>query len=278
VGHPTAVKVTVTDTTGASYQIDATFNTTHQPFGPEFVGGEGGYPGPFQTWKAYLKPTPAGGNYTIAAACTGCTQDGSFSQINISNVAFGDVWHCSGQSNMWLPVGNSFSQNATIASIKAGKYSNIRLMAGNSAQGTTNPWMTAAQSIVDTHSKESPFGTTTFGTDPSTIPLLNFGAACWYFAQKLTDELDAVGKGIPIGLSDTAIGGQRIEEYMVNDTSLTQCNDRSGEASPEWNGRLFGYGARFGTQFCIPSRETAFFPVDAVLSVQTLKVANYSVR
>ena len=25
-------------------------------------------------------------------------------------------------------------------------------------------------------------------------PLLNFGAACWYFAQKLTDELEAVGK------------------------------------------------------------------------------------
>ena len=34
--------------------------------------------------------------------------------------------------------------------------------------------------------------------------------------------------------------GQRIEEYMVNDTSLTACSERTGETSPEWNGRLYG--------------------------------------
>lgn len=55
-----------------------------------------------------------------------------------------------------------------------------------------------------------------------------------------SDELEAAGKLIPIGVTDSAIGGQRIEEYMVNDTTLTACSDRSGEASPEWNGRLFG--------------------------------------
>lgn len=55
-----------------------------------------------------------------------------------------------------------------------------------------------------------------------------------------SDELEAAGKLVPIGLTDTAIGGQRIEEYMVNDSSLTACSDRSGETSPEWNGRLFG--------------------------------------
>lgn len=30
------------------------------------------------------------------------------------------------QSNMWLPVRNSFSRNSTVAKIKAGNYSNIR--------------------------------------------------------------------------------------------------------------------------------------------------------
>lgn len=100
VGNPTSVKVTVTDmATQSSYEIDAEFNTTHQPWGPQFIGGESGYAekgpfvgGPHMTWKAYLKPTAAGGNYTISAACTGCTEDGSFSNINISNVTFGDVW------------------------------------------------------------------------------------------------------------------------------------------------------------------------------------------
>ena len=65
--------------------------------------------------------------------------------------------------------------------------------------------------------------------------------ACWYFAQRLTDELEAAGApALPIGLTDTAIGGQRIEEYMVNDTTLTACSHRTGENSPEWNGRLYG--------------------------------------
>lgn len=152
VGKPTAVKVTVTDVTGVedSYEVDATFNSTHQAFGPEFVGGDAAvtYPGPFQTWKAYLNPTKAGGNYTISAVCAGCTEDGSFSNINISNVAFGDVWHCSGQSNMWLPVGNAFGINDTLGNISAGNYNNIRVMAGNSGSGTTNPWMTAVQASV----------------------------------------------------------------------------------------------------------------------------------
>lgn len=244
VGNPTAVKVTVTDEdTGTSYTVDADLNATHQPFGPQYIGGEADYAsagafvgGPHMTWKAFLKPTAAGGNFTIAAACTGCTEDGSFSSVNISNVAFGDVWHCSGQSNMWLPVSSAFAHNDTLANISAGKYHNIRLMAGNSGdcpgEAGACPWMTAVQATVVPPKQ---------GRGPAPVPpLFNFGAACWYFAQKLSDELEAAGKLIPLGVTDTAIGGQRIEEYMVNDSSLLACSQRTGEASPEWNGRLYG--------------------------------------
>ena len=107
--------------------------------------------GPYFGWKALLKPTAAGGNYTIFAECTGCTGTGEYSNATISNVAFGDVWHCSGQSNMWLPLSSSFTINATIGNITsttAPKYRNIRMMAGNSGDGnsvTSNPWMTALQ-------------------------------------------------------------------------------------------------------------------------------------
>ena len=46
------------------------------------------------------------------------------------------------------------------------------------------------------------------GRGPQPVPpLFNFGAACWYFAQKLSDELEAAGKLVPIGVTDTAIGG-----------------------------------------------------------------------
>ena len=41
----------------------------------------------------------------------------------------------------------------------------------------------------------------------------------------------------PIGLVNTAIGGQRIEEYMDN-SSIATCTNRSGGG--EYDGNLFG--------------------------------------
>jgi hypothetical protein len=51
------------------------------------------------SWKAYLKPTPAGGDYSITAVCTGCgTEDSSArSTSSIHRVTFGDVYFCSGR-------------------------------------------------------------------------------------------------------------------------------------------------------------------------------------
>ena len=44
---------------------------------------------------------------------------------------------------------------------------------------------------------------------------------------------------VPIGVLDTAIGGQRIEEYMTN-ASMSVCSDRLGESAPWWNSQLYG--------------------------------------
>ena len=52
-------------------------------------------------WKVTLKPQPPGGPHTILAS-----QDnmGMVSKIQLGNVLFGDVWICSGQSNMEFTV------------------------------------------------------------------------------------------------------------------------------------------------------------------------------
>ena len=48
-------------------------------------------------WKAFLKPAPAGGEYSISAVCKGCaTGDGPRSVSTIYRVTFGDVYYCSG--------------------------------------------------------------------------------------------------------------------------------------------------------------------------------------
>ena len=73
-----------------------------------------------------------------------------------------------------------------------------------------------------------------------TYPLFAMGATCWYFAARLSE----LGVTTPIGIANTAIGGQRIEEYMSNHTGgMHKCSQRSGEGSwqgADWDGRHFG--------------------------------------
>jgi hypothetical protein len=40
---------------------------------------------------------PAGGNFTITAACSGCA--GTPAPLVLNDVTFGDVWYCSGQAS-----------------------------------------------------------------------------------------------------------------------------------------------------------------------------------
>ena len=57
------------------------------------------------SWKAYLKPAAAGGDYTITAVCTGCGVSVKRSTATIHRATFGDVYFCSGsrQSACGLP-------------------------------------------------------------------------------------------------------------------------------------------------------------------------------
>ena len=66
--------MTVTEhTSGTSYTVQAGkigVDAVHQPVGPAFAGMHGSSPGPWTAWKVLLKPTKAGGNYTLFAQCT----------------------------------------------------------------------------------------------------------------------------------------------------------------------------------------------------------------
>ena len=67
------------------------------------------------SWKVLLRPNKAGGAFTITATSGALT-------AAISHVTFGDVWYCSGQSNMALPLVHTISRNNSRAAILAGKY------------------------------------------------------------------------------------------------------------------------------------------------------------
>ena len=251
------VHVTLTPDSGSPTIVQATLNATVQTFGPDWgvrVLNQTDCPtclppfnpwnAPLASWKVLLPPQPAGGNFTVTATCTGCSSLAP-STASISNVVFGDMWYCTGQSNMWLPVLHTYWRNETARNVsELGKYSNLRLMAGGSGTKVrdaraakvnetfvpwpmpygsvngSNAWMTAAQA--------APEGCVEAGS----CPLFDMGATCWYFAQGLAD----LGITTPIGIADTAIGGQRIEEFIINSTSAA-CSDMG---TGVWNAQLTG--------------------------------------
>jgi sialate O-acetylesterase len=79
------------------------------------------------TWKTLLPPRPAGLGYTIEARCDTCVNQ---TAATLVDVAMGDVWLCSGQSNMEDPVLTTVSRNVSYDAVANGGYDHIRLFQG----------------------------------------------------------------------------------------------------------------------------------------------------
>ena len=179
-------------------------------------------------WKACLPPQQAGGEFRITATCTGCAHPNA--AVTIENVVFGDVYYCSGQSNMALPLVHTYSRNETRDAILAGKYANIRIqgLAGN--MNADQEWATLKQALVARSCK----GTNCKqGTDSDSSSLMSFSATCFYFGQELSGLLGA--KAPPIGLVHTAWGGSTIEQWLTNSTIDTCEFSKKSAASQEFH-------------------------------------------
>lgn len=131
-------------------------------------------------WQIKIPSMEAGGPYTLEVVGN--------NTLKLGNILFGEVWVCSGQSNMQWSV-NASKDN--VKEIAAAKYPDIRLFyvprraSGLLKQNVTADW------------KE---------TTPETIP--NFSAVAYYFGRKLHRDLN-----VPIGLINTSWGGTRIEPW-----------------------------------------------------------------
>lgn len=132
-------------------------------------------------WQVMLPPLPAGGPHTMTV--TGPEK------VTLNDILIGDVWICSGQSNMEWVVANSNDAQAEIA---AANHPQIRSI--------TLPHVTAAQPQ------------TTFTSDgwqvcsPQTVG--GFTAVGYYFGRKLHEELK-----VPVGLIHTSWGGTIAEAW-----------------------------------------------------------------
>jgi sialate O-acetylesterase len=152
-------------------------------------------------WQVELHPLPAGGPYTLAI------QDGT-RRIAIRDVLVGDVWICSGQSNMVLPLadvttGPGDIQRAQARAASALLDARIRLFRPVSPQSAEEPAFTISDASWSV-------------ATPETIRA--FSAVGYFFGAYLRQSL-----GVPIGLMELA----------ANDTPAQAWMPRSAFAEPD---------------------------------------------
>lgn len=113
-------------------------------------------------------------------------------KVVIKNILVGDVWLCSGQSNMQMYVKSVLQANKEIAEAK---YPEIRLI-------TVPP--VASDFLLDDFKGK--------WAECSPRNVANFSAVAYFFGRKIFKEL-----GVPIGLISTSWGGSRIEPWIAPD-------------------------------------------------------------
>ena len=164
-------------------------------------------------WLARLPPRPSG------ARCLLDISNG-LEEIILEDILFGDVWFCSGQSNMGWVLGGI--ENRTEEMEDAEKYTNIRFyhtqdMAASEPQEDLSIMRTGWDRWADPLS-EWPEGTEWSGGHwPK--PLGDISAICFLFARELSDHLG----NKPLGLVASAFPGTRIDAWAPPE-ALKECN------------------------------------------------------
>ncbi|MFY7899638.1 MAG: sialate O-acetylesterase [Chitinophagaceae bacterium] len=174
-------------------------------------------------WITKIQTPAAGGPYTV--------QIKGSNEIIINNILIGEVWLCSGQSNMEMPVkgynnqpiigSNEFILNSTNNQIRC--INTARAMSKTPLTDIKGTWKSAS---------------------PATTG--DFSATAYFFAKKLQSILK-----VPIGLIQTAWGGSNVETWIDSATLATHkkviipeklnFNDANKTHTALYNGMLHPY-------------------------------------
>ncbi|NXN81419.1 SIAE acetylesterase, partial [Bombycilla garrulus] len=171
--------------------------------------------GPSGTWMTVLDPMDRGGPYALMA-------EQGLENVTLRDIYFGDVWLCSGQSNMAMTVLQVANASQELAA--AAHYPYVRIFAAAPARSSVE--------LEDLEQIDLPWSIPTaenLGHGNFTY----FSAVCWLLGRSLYEAL-----GSPIGLVEVAWGGTPIEAWSSRRV-LQACG------LPEDTGRSFWHGACF---------------------------------
>ncbi len=138
-------------------------------------------------WKLQITTPEAGGPYTITIS------DGK--PVTLNNVLIGEVWICSGQSNMEMPV-KGFKGQPVLGSNEAilkSRNKNIRL------------YTVPRSSVIERQENSKPSQWKEAGPEA----VANFSATGYFFGRLLNEMLE-----VPVGLINVSYSGSFAEAWM----------------------------------------------------------------
>lgn len=150
-------------------------------------------------WNIILPAEKAGGPYQMTLKAS--------NEIVIQDILFGDVWICSGQSNMELPMERLKEKYGEV--IKNAKNTNIRHFL-----------------VPDKYNFQKEQADLDSGNWVSATPetILNFSGVAYFFAKNIYEKHQ-----VPIGVINSALGGSPIEAWL-SDTALAAFPEAYNEA------------------------------------------------
>ena len=153
-------------------------------------------------WKVELDPETAGGPYQLVIK--------GKAEIKLNNILVGEVWICSGQSNMEMPIEGWGKINNYQQEIAAADYPQIRHI--------------KIPNAVSARPKEDIMSGDWKVCSPATAG--DFTAAGYFFARALYNELK-----VPIGLINTSWGGTHSETWTSKEALVKNDEFKTAIAS-----------------------------------------------
>jgi sialate O-acetylesterase len=160
-------------------------------------------------WTVLLDPAEPGGPYRMEITAGPVQGEPEKTGIVVKDIYAGDVWLCSGQSNMGLPMARI--RDAYPEEWEKPINSLIRQFQIPITWDFTGPQDDLSGGLWEAASSES---------------LANFSGTAWFFAQKWYEK-----HKIPIGLINAAAGGSPIEAWMSRE-ALRDFPHKVAESDP----------------------------------------------
>ena len=183
-----------------------------------------------RAWKALLPPQPAGGDYSLTAACGNCVA-GASPAVTLAHISFGTVVYCSGQSNMALGFQFTYAYDDIVAEVEAGGLDDLRVFqfGGMGLQNGAQSEQYATTSLTYPSWGWKNLSAALAAKDAQSLG--NVPATCLYFIYYLKKG----GAAGPIGMIANAVGGTTIAAWSHPD-DLAACPNATDTASaaPPW--------------------------------------------